>query len=165
MDLALSLIRFGLFRAIFRSAPSPTRNSQRILDSPNTMGFHTRRIFHSTSPDQHHRMFLWIMTFARNDCKDIVPIAQPYFCYLTWGWIRFFWCSRRNARAYSSLLRTLIRSSGTVCAPFLLPTMTNQLIECRHRSSLPVLSPVAPSFIAHQSLVTPDLKHPSSIHG
>lgn len=122
---------------MFRSAPSSTRSSQRILDSSNTMEFRTWQIFHSTSSDRHHGMFLRIMTFARNVSKYIMSIAQPYFGYLTWSWIRFFRCSRRNTRAYSLLLRTFIRSSSTVCAPFLLSTMTNRLIRCRHRSFRP----------------------------
>lgn len=40
--------RFGFFCTIFGSASSSIRNSQQILDSSNTMGFHTWQIFHST---------------------------------------------------------------------------------------------------------------------
>jgi hypothetical protein len=43
--------RFRSFCTIFRSSLSTIRNSQQILDSSNTMGFHTWRIFHSTSSD------------------------------------------------------------------------------------------------------------------
>lgn len=109
-------------------------DSQSILSTPNDLISNTRQIANPPASDQDDRVFLQIVTFARNINSDFLAIAQANTGDLPQGRVRLFRSHRSNLQANTLLLRALFqhwRFGELSLGPTIL---ANQLINCWHKS-------------------------------
>ena len=73
--------------------------------SPNHVIAHAGQILHATSPYQHNRVLLQVMTLARNIRRDLHLVRQPNPRHLPQSRIRLLGRLRPHLNAHPSLLR------------------------------------------------------------
>src|SRR5205085_10009151 len=97
----------GTLRAILGTAAAPSINPERIERPADDMIAHTRQILHSATADQHDRVFLEIVTLARNVGYHFLAIRQPPFRHFAQGRVRLLRRPRHYLNADSAPLRTI----------------------------------------------------------
>ena len=106
----------GAFGPIFRAPAIASLDAVCIQDSTHDVVTHTRQVLHATATDQHYRVFLQVMPFARNVSRYLKAIGQTNAGDFTKGRVRFFGSSGFDLRADTSFLRTSPALGGTAAA-------------------------------------------------
>ena len=123
------------FGAILRSTLLPPLNSYRVERSPNNVISNSRQVLNSTAANQHNRVLLKIVANPRDVRSHLYRISEANAGHLSKRRVGFLRRLSVNTRTDPALLWTRIqrRTGGLVLD--LLPSLPDQLIQCRHVSS------------------------------
>ena len=143
VSVTLEISVFGPLGAVLGTALPAITYTRRIKASTNSVIANTRQIFYPAAPDQHHAMFLQIMTFSADITGYFVTIRQANTRHLAQCRIRFLWRGRVNTCTNAPFLRaTFQRWHIALVSLFLRGLRTSWLIVAIFipvpKSSLPV---------------------------
>src|SRR5262249_2514495 len=96
---------------------------------------HSRQVFDATSADQYHRVFLQIMTDARDVGIDFISVRQPHARYLAQGRVGLLRCGGFDLGTDTTFLWRPLQSRCTYLIPLLDPRIADELIYRRHLNS------------------------------
>src|SRR5690606_12647508 len=95
----------GTLRAVLRPALTAILHALRVEHAANNVIPHTRKVLHAAATDQHNRVFLEVVTLARNVAADLEAVGKTDAGNLTQSGVRLFRRRRIDARANTALLR------------------------------------------------------------
>lgn len=123
---------FAFLRAIFGTTLFTILHTSCVQCATNDVVSHTREILNASATNEHQRVFLQVVPFARNVRSHFHAVAQPNTGYFPKRRVWLLWCGRIHTHAYTALLRTRVQSWGG-CFVFLPDTPgTHKLIYRRH---------------------------------
>src|SRR5215469_9123875 len=147
----IGCLLFRALGAVERSALLAVLHALRVENAADDVIANAGKILHATAAQQHHRVLLQIVAFARDVADDFVAVGETNFRDLAQRRVRLFWRRRINARADAPLLRTMRECGHLVALGLGLTALGNQLIDRRHSSlffsfagTLPVSASRAP---------------------
>ncbi|KIM00022.1 hypothetical protein CCC_02810 [Paramagnetospirillum magnetotacticum MS-1] len=97
----------------------------------------TRQVLHTTAADHHHRVFLKVVTFARNVRGNLETVGQAHAGDLTKRRVRLLRSGRVHASANAALLRAGLHGGDLVARRHRLARLTDQLIDRGHSVTFP----------------------------
>src|SRR5579863_10569637 len=127
--------------AVFRAALLAILDALRVEHAAQDVIADAGQILDAAAADHHHRMFLKVVTFARDVADDFEAIGEPHFGDLAKRRIRLLRRRRIDARAHAALLRAGLQMPRLFAIDLFVPRLADQLTDRRH--SLPCLYPVA----------------------
>jgi len=123
-------------RAIFRSALSPLHHADRVERSADNVIAHARQVLHAAPADQHNRVLLQVVTFARNVRRNLDAVRQAHTCNLAESRVRLLRRLRVDARADSTPLRRSLQCGRSRLIPRRRTALPYELTECRQTKLL-----------------------------
>lgn len=139
---------FRLFRSVFASPSFPILDPTGIELAADNVISHTRQVFDSAAADEHDRVFLQIVSNARNIGYDFMAVGQSNLGNLSDGRVGLLWRNSVNLCANSSLerrtfgqihrpvceqIKSLVQGLRSGLGLLLLPRSFYELVDCgRH---------------------------------
>jgi hypothetical protein len=123
--------------AVLGTAPFAVFYTQGILGAPDDMITDPGKILDAAAPDEYHRMFLEVVAYTGNISGYFGTMGKPDTSHLAQGRIGFFGGYRHNPCTNSPFLRAGLKGRRLCLGTNLMPSKTNQLINCRHAQKTP----------------------------
>src|SRR5262249_398159 len=127
----MSLGRLG---PVLRPALLAPAQSARVQRPAHDVIAHPRQVLHAAAADEHDRVLLKVVPFARDVARDFDSVGEPHARHLAQRRVRLLRSGRIDTRTHAPLLRATPqrRSSGLDLLP--LASMTDQLVQSRHEN-------------------------------
>src|SRR4030042_1129232 len=93
---------------------------------------HPRKVFPPTASNKNNGVFLEVMANPRNIIGDLESIGQSHSSNFSKSGIRFLGSGCINSNTNSPFLRGSRKSRGRSLTLDAFPSLSNQLIDCRH---------------------------------
>src|SRR4028118_32213 len=95
---------------------------------------HTRKVAHTAATDQHHRVLLEVVAFARDVADDFALIGQANLGHLAQRRVRLLRSGRVDPGADAALLRVLVHRRDLALGLLRLATLADQLVDRWHEA-------------------------------
>jgi hypothetical protein len=93
---------------------------------------HTRQVLDTTATNQHHAVFLQVVSFAADVGDDLKSVGQAHFGNLAQRGVGLFWRRGVDAGADAAALRRILHRRAFGLGLFDLAPLTHQLIDGWH---------------------------------
>src|SRR4029077_17141559 len=123
---------FRTLRAVERTALLAVLHALRVENAADDVIAHARKVLHAASANEHDRVLLKVVAFARNVSEGFVAVGQTNLGHLAKCRVRLLRRRRVDARADGALLRALLQSRNLVALRLLAAWLADQLIDRRH---------------------------------
>src|SRR5512134_1726522 len=123
---------FGSFGSVFRAPLPAIANALGVEHTTNDVVADARKVFDAPAPDQHDRVLLEIVAFARDVTRHFELIGETNARHLAQRRIRLFRRRGVDARTDPPLLRAGLHGRHLVPLARLLPWLADQLLYRRH---------------------------------
>ena len=131
-----------LFRtlvAVTAAGLTTITHAQSIQNTTDHLIPHTREVTNSSAANQHDRVLLQIVAFARNISSDLFAIRKSHTSHLSKSRVRLFGGYRLHLKTDATLLRAAFQQRRFAARTLLLPRFPDQLVNCRHKTQLRVI--------------------------
>src|SRR4029077_7285177 len=134
---ALTLLR--TLRAVLAAALHPLGDADGVEHASNDVIANARQILHTSPTNQNNRVFLEVVSDARDVGRDLDAVGQTNARNLTERRVRLLRCRRIDARADAALLRARLQSRRLGLVADLAAALTHELADRWHSSKNPLL--------------------------
>src|SRR5690606_18345196 len=93
---------------------------------------HTGKVANTTTADEHDRVFLQVVPFARNVDRHFLAIGEANARDLSKSRVRLLWRHRADDEANALLLRTFIEHGALGDLALNSPRLADELVDGRH---------------------------------
>lgn len=97
---------FRSFCSVLRTALTAVRDTRSIQGASHSVVSNTRQILHTSASNQHHGVFLKVVTFTTDVGGHFVTVGQPHPGHLSKRGIRLLGRRGVNTGTYPAFLRT-----------------------------------------------------------
>src|SRR5699024_4084122 len=101
----------------------------RVERTANDFVADTREILHSPTADEHHGVFLQVVTFAGDVGRDLDAAGQLHTCDLAQRRVRLLRRGGVHARAHTAPLRAPLERRGLLLGSLVLAALADQLLD------------------------------------
>jgi uncharacterized protein (DUF2236 family) len=91
---------------------------------------HTGQVFYTAAAHKHDRVFLQVMTHARDISRYLDAVCKAHTSDFTKSRVRLLRRYRVNARANAAALRVFLKSGRFGAAPLIFPAISDKLSYC-----------------------------------
>src|ERR1700689_1218269 len=127
---------FGLLGSVAAAGLFTIADAQGIEHATHDFIANTGKVADTAAADEHNRVFLQVVAFARNVRGHFLAIGQPYAGHLPQGRVRLLGSDRFYKQAHASLLRTALEH-GSFGLRVLHPArLSDKLIDRWHSLAL-----------------------------
>src|SRR3972149_781192 len=130
-----------LLRPVLGPALLAPRDARRVERPPDDVVPDAREILHPAAPDQDDGVLLQVVPDARDVGGDLEAVGQTHASHLPQRGVGFLWGRRVDADADTPLLRARLHGGRLGLLSRRFPTLANELIDSRHGSPLPAITP------------------------
>src|SRR5690606_15283840 len=130
---ALALL---LLRAVPTARLLAVLHSLRVKGPANDLVANTRQVLHTAATDEHHRVFLQVVTLTGNVGRDLDAVAQLHTGDLAQGRVRLLGRGRVHAGAHTTTLRAPLERRRLLLCSLILAALTDQLLDRGQWTSL-----------------------------
>src|ERR1700726_284672 len=121
-----------LFGAVFGTALAPFLDADRIERAANHVVAHAGEVLDPAATDQHDRMFLQVVSDARDVRVDLVAVGEPHARDLAKRRIRLLGRGGLDLGAYAAFLRRALQGRRAHLVALLDARLANELVDGRH---------------------------------
>jgi hypothetical protein len=133
---SISGVLFRPLGSVLRTTSITSFDTRRIQGSANDVVSHTRQILHASTANENNGVLLKRMPDTRDVRVDLIAIRESYTSDLTKSRIRLLGSLCKNTQTHAPPLRALREVRRTCPGNPRLPALTNQLLNCRHATSI-----------------------------
>src|SRR5690349_18940993 len=120
-------------RAVLRATLLAPAHTTRVQRPAHDVVAHSRQILHAAPADEHDRVLLQVVTFARDVAGHLDAIRESNARHLAQRRVRLLGRSGVHASAHATLLRTRLQRRRARFALHPPPPMADELAQGRHR--------------------------------
>jgi hypothetical protein len=150
IDLA-PLLLLRRTSAVFRAALLAVFNASAVQCPADNMIADAGQIFDAAAADQYYRVFLEVVSRARNICRNLYAVSQTYTCNLAKSRVRLLGSYRINAGTDASALRVFLKRGRRGTRSLVMPSMPYKLCDAWQ---------IASSFSLHFQIFSTSAKPP-----
>jgi len=111
-------------------------HGQRVTRATYDLVAYTRQVANTTASNENDRVFLQVVTFARNIHGNFFTVTQSHSGDFTKRRVRFLRRHRTNLQTNALLLRALLQNWRFAECSLLFAGFTDQLVDCWHQASI-----------------------------
>jgi hypothetical protein len=129
MRLAGTLATLGPVQA---AGLLPAGDAEGVKSPTDNVIPHARQVTDSATTNQHDRVFLQVVAFARDVDRHFLLVGKPNTRDLSQGGVRLFRCHRTDLQADAALLGALLKHRRLGKLPLRMAASANKLINRGH---------------------------------
>src|SRR5260370_17665017 len=133
----------GLLSAVLGAALAPFLDADRIERAADSVIARSGQVLDPAAANQHHRVFLQVVSDARDVGVDLVAVGKPYPRDLAQRRVGLLGRSGLDLRAHAALLRRALQGRRAHLVALLDARLANQLVVSRHVVSRDCIPPGA----------------------
>src|SRR5271154_4398228 len=131
-DMFSSLPLLRTLGAVERTALLAVFHALRVENAADDVIANARKVLHAAAAEQHDRVLLKIVAFARDVAHDFIAVRQTHLRDFAKRGVRLLRRRRVDARAHAALLRTAREGRNLVALRLFAARLADQLIDRRH---------------------------------
>ena len=124
----------GFLNAVLGATATTFFNSLAVQGTTNDVITNAGKVLYTTTTNKNDRVFLQVVSFARNVHGDLFPVTQANTGNLSKSRVRLFRGHGTHLQANTLLLRALFKHWRLTLTLFQFPAFADKLVNCGHKT-------------------------------